>query len=84
MSEEKQTATKKEKYVDLYIPKGYANEEPNLIIGINGKLYVLPRGEVSKGPPAVKDEFDRSQRASSLFDKKSEKLLEKTKAPINQ
>ena len=73
----------KEGYVDLYVPKSYANDDPNLVIGINGKNYVLPRGKTTKVPRAVKTEFERSLRAQEKYDKNSAELLEKTKAPIN-
>ena len=74
--------TNKEGYVDLFIPKGYANDEPNEFISLNGKNYILPRGKTSKVPPAVKREYEKSQRAQARLDEKSEALLEKAKQPI--
>ena len=49
--------------VDLFIPRGGANEEPNLMIGFNGKNYLLPRGKTSRVPKYVAEEYYRSQRA---------------------
>ena len=72
------------KLVDLTIPRGYANDEPNLVISVNGKNYVLPKGKTSKVPPAVKYEYDRSIRAQDKLYATSEKLLEEAqqvKAP---
>ena len=69
-------------YVDLFIPKGYANDEPNLFISVNGKNFILPKGKTSKVPPYVKEEYERSQRAQEALDAKSEALLEKAKHPI--
>lgn len=69
-------------YVDLFIPKGYANDEPNEFISVNGKNYVLPKGKTSKVPPCVKYEYERSRRAQEALDAKSEALLEKAKQPI--
>lgn len=74
--------TNKEGYVDLFIPRGYANDDPNLFISINGKNYLLPRGKTSKVPPCVKEEYERSQRAQEALDAKSDALIEKTKQPI--
>ena len=74
--------TNKEGYVDLFIPKGYANDEPNHFISVNGKNFILPRGKTSKVPPYVKEEYERSQRAQEALDAKSEALLEKTKQPV--
>lgn len=74
--------TNKEGYVDLFIPKGYANDEPNYLISINGKNFILPKGKTSKVPQYVKDEYDRSMRAQEALDQKSEALLEKAKHPV--
>ena len=75
-------ATNKEGYVDLFIPKGYANDEPNYFISINGKNFILPKGKTSKVPQYVKDEYDRAMRAQEALDAKSEALLEKAKQPV--
>ena len=74
--------TNKEEYVDLFIPKGYVNDEPNLFISVNGMNFLLPKGKTSKVPPYVKDEYDRAMRAQEALDRKSEALLEKAKHPI--
>ena len=76
------TTTNKENYVDLYIPKGYANDEPNFFISVNGKNFLLPKGKTSKVPDYVKEEYDRAMRAQEALDKKSEALLEKANKPI--
>ena len=74
--------TNKEGYVDLFIPKGYANDEPNYFISVNGKNFILPRGKTSSVPAYVKEEYDRAMRAQEALDAKSEALLEKAKQPI--
>lgn len=72
----------KEGYVDLFIPKGYANDEPNEFISVNGKNFILPKGKTSKVPAYVKEEYDRAVRAEATQDENSEKLLEKAKKPV--
>ena len=74
--------TENTEYVDLYIPKGYLNDDPNVIIGINGKLYVLPKGKTSKVPFCVKAEYERSLRAGEALEAKSVALLEKASKPL--
>lgn len=74
--------TNKSGYVDLYVEDGYSKDDPNEFISINGKNYVLPKGETSKVPPCVKEEYERSRRAKSVQRKNSDKLLEKTKQPV--
>ena len=76
------TTTNKEEYVDLFIPKGYANDDPNFFISVNGKNFILPKGKTSKVPPYVKEEYDRAMRAQEVLDAKSEALLEKAKQPV--
>jgi hypothetical protein len=77
-----ETTQVKEKYVDLHVHKGYANDEPNLFISINGKNFLLPKGKTSKVPLYVKEEYDRSMRAQEALDRKSAEMLEKANAPL--
>ena len=64
-----------EERVDLYVEKGYANDEPNQIISVNGVLYVLPKGKTSNVPKFVADEYRRSQRAKQRLDETVDKML---------
>ena len=61
--------------VDLFVEKGYANDEPNLIISVNGVMYLLPKGKTSKVPKFVADEYYRSRKAQQSLDEKVEKML---------
>lgn len=76
------TKINKEDYVDIFIPKGYVNEEPNLFVSVNGVNYLLPRGKTSKVPPHIAEAIKRSFKAQERLDKNSEELLEKAKQPI--
>lgn len=64
---------------EIFVPKGYANDEPNLVIGINGVNYLLPRGKKSMVPDFVAEEFRRSQRAQDKLDETMEQMLEASK-----
>lgn len=70
------------KRVKLFVPKGAANDEPNLVIGINGKNYVLPRGKESMVPDFVKAEYDRSVAAQQKYDATVDEFLEKARKPL--
>ena len=72
----KPAETAKEERVELFIPRGHANEEPNKIVCVNGVLFVLPRGKTSLVPPYVKEEYDRAQRAQDVLDAHVEQMLE--------
>ena len=65
------------KKVDLFIPRGSSVDEPNVIISVNGKNYVLPKGKTSKVPDFVKYEYERSIRAKEAMDVRATEMAEK-------
>jgi hypothetical protein len=67
---------------DIFIPKGYANDDPNLFVSVNGENYILPKGKTSKVPSYVAEEIKRSLKAQEIQDENAEKLLEKANQPI--
>lgn len=77
-----ENTTTKNAREDIFIPKGYANDDPNLFVSVNGKNYILPKGKTSKVPVHVAEEIKRSLKAQEIQDENSEKLLEKAKQPI--
>ena len=68
-----------EELEEISIPRGYANDEPNLIVGVNGVNYLLPRGKKSKVPKHVADEIKRSWKAQEAMDQRIDKMLEASK-----
>lgn len=70
---------KKDERVELFIPKGYANDEPNHFIAVNGVTYLLPKGKTSKVPPFVKEEYERAQKAQQEMDEHIDQMLEASK-----
>lgn len=82
MAEKKTEATTEEKNatrVEVFIPKGYANDEPNLFVGVNGVNYLLPRGKTSIVPPAVAEEVKRAVRAQETMDEHIDEMVSKAK-----
>ena len=69
--------TNKTTKVDLFIPRGPSIEDPNVIISVNGKNYVLPKGKTSNVPACVKYEYDRAMRAKEALDLKAAEMAEK-------
>ena len=65
--------------VEIFVPKGYANDEPNLLISVNGVNYLLPKGKTSKVPKHIAEEFYRSQRAQAKLDEHIDQMLEASK-----
>ena len=64
MSNKKENETER---VAVYVPRGRPNEDPNLMISVNGVNYVLPRGETSMLPPEIAEEYYRSVKATDAF-----------------
>ena len=54
--------------VDLFVERDPSDENPNLVICVNGKNFVMPRGQVSRVPKYIKDEYDRAKRAQYKAD----------------
>ncbi len=81
MANEKTTI--KEERVEVFVPKGIANDDPNLYVSINGENFLLPKGQVSKVPPYIKAAIERSYGAQAFQEKRSNALIEKTKRPTN-
>ena len=61
-------AAKAEERVEIFVPRESGNTDPNLVIVINGKNYVLPKGQKSLVPKAVAEEYERSKRAQYKVD----------------
>lgn len=68
-----------EELEEISIPRGYANDEPNLFVSVNGVNYLLPKGKKSKVPKYVADEIRRSWRAQEAMDQRIDELLEASK-----
>ena len=54
--------------VDIHIPRGNANDDPNLFVSVNGVNYLLPKGKTSSVPRAVAAEIKRSWAAQEALD----------------
>lgn len=50
--------------VKLYIPPARIGEE-DVVVGHQGKLYQIPRGQEVEVPLAVKEEYERGVRATT-------------------
>ena len=68
----------KDNRVEVFIPKGYSNEDPNCFVSINGIAYVLPRGKRVMVPDFVAAELHRAERAQQACDIRSAGLAEQS------
>ena len=74
-----ETEAVKVEYEKIFIPKGYANDEPNLFVSVNGVNYLLPKGKESEVPKHVADEIKRSWKAQQKMDQRIDEMLEASK-----
>lgn len=59
---------------DIFIPRGPKNDDPNLFVSVNGKNYLLPRGQKSRVPHEVAEEIHRAWEAEEIRTRNEEKL----------
>lgn len=76
-------AESKEKLVTIRVPRGRSNEEPCLMIGINGKNWLLPRGKTSEVPDYVAEEFNRHMDAVDAYSSKITEIQDEERAINN-
>ena len=83
--EEKKTRKKaapvEEERVEVYIPRGQSNDDPNFFVSVNGTNYLLPKGKKSMVPKCVAAEIRRAFEAQEMLEQKKEELLEAAKQP---
>ena len=68
-------AASKDDKVEVFIPKGFGNEDPNYFVSVNGVNYVLPRGKTSRVPAAIAAEINRARKAQEKQDENVDKML---------
>ena len=61
--------------VEIYIPRGAANDDPNLFVSVNAVNYLLPRGKTSMVPRHIADEVKRALAAQEAQDRRVEQML---------
>ena len=74
----------KTKRVEIYVPRGRSNEDPNLLISVNGVNYLVPRGKKSMVPDFVAYEYNRAMEAESALYERKEQMIEQGQDPIVQ
>lgn len=67
MAEIEKKKEKSDGKVDLFVPLGGTKDEPNLLIGVNGKMVLLPKGKTSRVAPEIAEEYYRSQKAAAKY-----------------
>ena len=63
--------------VELHIPRSGPKTEQQIVIGVNGVNYVIPKGQRVTVPDFVAEEYARSVRASDQMFRNKEDLIQK-------
>lgn len=66
-AETKSPANSAEERVTVLVPRDGPNSDPNLTVGVNGVMYVIPKGVPTMVPPHVAVEVNRSIAARNKF-----------------
>lgn len=62
--------------VEIYVPRGAQNDDPNQFISVNGVNYLLPKGKKSTVPKEVAEEYNRSIAAQEALDAKKQEMID--------
>ncbi len=79
MADKKTLPVETEERVEVFIPRGQANDDPNFYISVNGYSALLPKGQRSFVPKFVAKEIERSNRAQEALDRKMEAMIDAAK-----
>lgn len=69
-----ETVNPAQEMVELFVERDSSDDNTNFIIGINGKNWLMPRGEYSTVPRFVAEEYERAKRAKNKADKAAEQM----------
>ena len=79
MATNENKTTKVDDRVEIFIPRTPGNSDPNFVIVINGKNYILPKGQKSLVPKAVAEEYERTKRAQYKVDNAIFEMVEQAR-----
>ena len=75
----KATETPKDDRVEIFVPRTPGNTDPNHIMALNGKNYVLPKGQSSIVPKAVAALYEEQKKAQYKLDNVIYGMVEKAR-----
>ena len=65
---------------EVYIPRGGAGTEEQLVVGINGVLTIIPKGVRVRVPGPVAEEVRRATAAQDAADRRKLQIIEEAAA----
>lgn len=82
MATKKTTATAHEAkagYEFITVPRGQTKDDINAFVKLNGKTYILPKGQTVEVPEGVAIEFRRAEAAKDKFFETQNTLIGESK-----
>jgi hypothetical protein len=61
--------------VKITLPKARGSEPKELLVGINGVNYLIPKGKQVEVPDFVAEEVKRAQAAEDFMDEQKDEML---------
>ena len=77
--ENKSAKIKNNDRVEIFVPRTPGNTDPNLVLVLNGKNYVLPKGQKSLVPKDVAALYDRTVKAQYSYDNAVYEMVEQAR-----
>lgn len=62
--------------VEVMIPRGGGNEDPNFFVSVNGVNYLLPKGKRSLVPQHIAFEINRAWAAQEAQDARMQAMID--------
>lgn len=74
----------KEKMVRIFIERTPGDSDPNMVVGVNGKLWLLPKGRESEVPESVAYEYNRSLKAQRYSAEHAMRIIDENRLKEQQ
>ena len=74
VTEENAAVVEESGRVKISLPRARKGEDENLLVGINGVNYIIPKGKEVDVPAFVAEEVARSQKADDFMHDRAEEL----------
>ena len=79
-----EVASPQSERVEIRVPRGRPNEDPNVFVSVNGVNYLIPKGQTSVVPRFVADEYYRSLKATDDYYDAMERRAEEARESSRQ
>lgn len=79
---EQETTAPQEEHEEIFVPPSGVGQERDLVICINGRRFIMPKGQTSRVPKYVADEYRRSLAAQAAGDRHVNEMIQMGQHPM--